>query len=347
MTQRTRALGVTLLGLALVLAPLNAAVKKPLDTVDVVTLLAAGIPNQRVAAIIRERGISFEPDKRFLDAVSLSGGDEEVLGALRSARRTEPAKSDYAPRSGESGLTQRFNRAIAFLDLKAYPQAERELRGGLQPPPDNETASQIHKLLAGICRMQKKYDDAIGELGQSLRLSPNDPEAYSLMGQILWDRHDYNGAIAQYRKVVSLEPDSSLAHTDLGFALRSKAELGPLIDSWLGESHAVQNQQEVQALQDEALNEYREAVRLDGQNAEAHCFLCQSLMERSKTDAALLECREAVRLRPEDAQFHLSLGLAFRAKGDLNAASEEIRTAHSLAPNDSTIDIMYRTLRKP
>ena len=51
-------------------------------------------------------------------------------------------------------------------------------------------------------------------------------------------------------------------------------------------------------------------------------------------DAALAEFREAVRLDPNHAEAHTKLGLAYKQKGDLGHAAESLKNAVRLDPND-------------
>jgi hypothetical protein len=60
-----------------------ASAKKPLNQVQVFALLAGQVPSHRVAMLVNERGIDFEPQQDYLDEVRL-GGLAQTL-PLRSA----------------------------------------------------------------------------------------------------------------------------------------------------------------------------------------------------------------------------------------------------------------------
>jgi hypothetical protein len=55
--------------------PESASAKKPLNQVQVITLLAAQVPSHRVTMLVQERGIDFEPTGDYLQEVRLAGGD--------------------------------------------------------------------------------------------------------------------------------------------------------------------------------------------------------------------------------------------------------------------------------
>jgi len=103
---------------------------------------------------------------------------------------------------------------------------------------------------------------------------------------------------------VALRPQSPGAHLNLGYALeRSTRRL------------------------DEAIAEYREAIRLDKDYAEAHSNLATALRKQGRLDAAIAEYREAIRLKSDNAIAHHNLGSALATKGLLDEAIREYREA--------------------
>ena len=60
---------------------------RPLSQVQVLELLKGGVPNGRVAALVRERGIDFQPTGEFIEALREAGGDEALEDSLKSAKQ--------------------------------------------------------------------------------------------------------------------------------------------------------------------------------------------------------------------------------------------------------------------
>jgi Flp pilus assembly protein TadD len=84
---------------------------------------------------------------------------------------------------------------------------------------------------------------------------------------------------------------------------------------------------------EEALREYREAIRLDPGYAEPHDNLGIALYwARHEVDEAIQEYREAIRLAPQNARAHNNLGVAYRTKGLVDPALLEFREAIRLDP---------------
>jgi hypothetical protein len=61
--------------------PEGEAAKKPLNQVQVFALLAGQVPSHRVAMLVQERGIDFEPTDEHLEEVRLCGGRDEPVSA--------------------------------------------------------------------------------------------------------------------------------------------------------------------------------------------------------------------------------------------------------------------------
>jgi tetratricopeptide (TPR) repeat protein len=84
---------------------------------------------------------------------------------------------------------------------------------------------------------------------------------------------------------------------------------------------------------DEAMAEFREALRLKPNFADPHNMLGLVLEDQGKLDEAMAEFREALRLEPNLADPHGNLGNVWRAQGKLAEAIAEYREALRLKPN--------------
>jgi formylglycine-generating enzyme required for sulfatase activity len=68
-----------------VIQALRAARPKPLAKEQVLQLLAGGVPSERAAALVKQRGIDFVADERYLQTLRLAGGEDTLIAALREA----------------------------------------------------------------------------------------------------------------------------------------------------------------------------------------------------------------------------------------------------------------------
>jgi formylglycine-generating enzyme required for sulfatase activity len=56
-------------------------------------LVAGGVSAERAAALVRQRGINFLPDDRYLQTLRLAGGDDALMAAVREASKAVRATS--------------------------------------------------------------------------------------------------------------------------------------------------------------------------------------------------------------------------------------------------------------
>jgi protein O-mannosyl-transferase len=78
---------------------------------------------------------------------------------------------------------------------------------------------------------------------------------------------------------------------------------------------------------DEAISHYREAIRLRGDNAEAHYNLGLVLADQGRLDEAISRYREAIRLKHDYVEAHNNLGSALAARGRFEEAISHYREA--------------------
>jgi Flp pilus assembly protein TadD len=83
----------------------------------------------------------------------------------------------------------------------------------------------------------------------------------------------------------------------------------------------------------EAIAEYREAIRLRPDHADAHNNLGNALSGQGKVSEAIAEYREAIRLQPDHAMAHNNLGNALSGQGKVSEAIAEYREAIRLQPD--------------
>src|SRR5579863_9946606 len=84
-----------------------------------------------------------------------------------------------------------------------------------------------------------------------------------------------------------------------------------------------------------AVKEYREAIHLKPDYAEAHNGLCDVLPELGgpNLDAAIPECEEALRLKPNYPEAHKNLADVYQEKTEFDKAIAEYREAIRLKPD--------------
>jgi tetratricopeptide (TPR) repeat protein len=187
-------------------------------------------------------------------------------------------------------------------DKEARAQAEAFLREAQRQHPNDFWLN--YNLIHFFSAMQPpQVEDIYHFAAVSVALRPESPGAHFNLGLALYDKGQFDAAIAAYKEAIRIKKDYAEAHYNLGNALHEKGRL------------------------DEAIAEYKEAIRTKKDYAGAHCNLGYTLHEKGRLDEAITEYREAIQIKKDDARFLYNLGIALRDKGQMDGAIAEYREA--------------------
>ena len=288
--------------------PTGGASEKPLTQVQVFALLSAKVASERVAMLVHDRGIDFEPTDDYLQEVRSAGGTGELISALKSAKVTKPSHVDPQAAAQQGEIQQHSARGAAYMRETRYADAEKEYRAALRLAPQD---ADLHFNLGIALGQEGNPDGAIAEFREVLRLNPNHEWAHANLGIALGNKGDWDGEIAEEHEALRLNPNNDFAHVDLGVALGGKGD-------WDGETA-----------------EEREALRLNPKNEFAHVYLAMALGAKGDGDGQIAEDREALGLNPNNEFAHVNLGMALGNKGDWDGQISEEREALRLNPNNA------------
>jgi Flp pilus assembly protein TadD len=254
-----------------------AGAKKPLNQVQIIALLAGGVPILRVAMLVKDRGIDFNLSDDYLQDILRVGGDKELVAALKNASVTRPAAAvDPAAAARQTDVRQHIARGAELAKKADYALAEQEYRAALQLDPQN---ADLYVSLAYVLIPQQKWDETQSAARAALRLDPNNDMAHNNLGVALGSKGDLDGAVSEFREALRLNPNYEVAHDNLGVALGIKGDV------------------------EGAIAEYREAVRLNPKYEVAHYNLGVALERKGDWRGALEEYHTAYTLNPNNADF--------------------------------------------
>ena len=80
----------------------------------------------------------------------------------------------------------------------------------------------------------------------------------------------------------------------------------------------------------EAIDAYKKAIRIDPDNAKAHCNLGVVYFNSGMQKEAIKAYKQAIRINPDDALAHYNLGFAYVFFNDRDSALEQYRILKSL-----------------
>jgi formylglycine-generating enzyme required for sulfatase activity len=151
---------------------------KPLTREQIGKLVAGGVPSERAAALVKQRGIDFLPDEQYLDMLRTAGGDDTLLAAVRQASAAVTAELVVTTSPGAAvyldGALQGRANPQGELAAKARPGAHA-LKVLLKGKKDFEqsvtlAARQTTKIEARL--------EALAPIPGQVRVSPKDGLKY-------------------------------------------------------------------------------------------------------------------------------------------------------------------------
>ncbi len=119
----------------------------------------------------------------------------------------------------------------------------------------------------------------------------------------------YAGVETLYRTTIARNPDCWMAHNNLGLALAARRR------------------------GNEAIEQYREALKLWPGYAQAHFNLANELGQCGRVDEAVEHYQRALELDPKYPAAHVGLGLVLARRGHLDEATAHFRKALAINPD--------------
>ena len=317
--------------------PQAASPGKPLNEVQVLALLAGGVPAPRVAMLVTTRGINFDVKDDYVQQVRQAGGDEGIISALKSTKVIKPVNAavyegpDAPHTDAQHPDPQQAGTQHPDTQQAGTQQAGTQQTNAVQDAARQEAAKQAearqademqHIARGSELARKADYAQAEQEYRAALQIDPDDAELYVSLAYVMIPQQKWDDTVTAARQAIKLDPDNDMAHNNLGVALGSKGDL------------------------DNAITEFRDAVRLNSNYEVAHDNLGVALGIKGDVDGAIAEYREAIRLNPKYEVAHYNLGIALEQKGDKAGALEEYHTASVLKPNDVGYLQNYQRLLK-
>ena len=178
-----------------------------------------------------------------------------------------------------------------------------------------------------------RYESAIEQDTQALRLRPDLTEAYYNRGSALLQLGRLPEAIANFERALQLQPHSPDVLTNLGDALARSDRLP------------------------EAIARYREALRIEPEANDTRAYLIQAellavrpLVQSGRVAEALAACEDVLRLEPENAAAHTALGNVLFLQGRLGEAVAQYEASLRTNPRDAgtreNLNVVRRTMQQ-
>ena len=262
--------------------------------------------------------------------------------ACLALRDLEPAAAHIAAAIELSPKDPEFYRVAAFIasgrgrrdEAAAFAMQSVQLDGG---------NSDALRLLARLQEDAGNFADAEETRRKSLDLRPNDAEAWSDLGTVLWRLKRLDEALACYRKAIVADP--ALANGYFGSSC-VLAQLGRIDEAALAAEQAIERRPGVPAYLShfghllsrlgrpaEAIDAMSRALEHDPGNAGIHAFIADiSLNIDHLSKQGLHHARRAAECAPGAAGYHVRLAQILTRHLRLVEAIEVYEHAISLQP---------------
>ena len=206
---------------------------------------------------------------------------------------------------------------------EAIARFERALELRSRNDPRDETPEL--QLELGNALLQKgDVTEAMARYRRALELRPNFVAARANLGSALVKQGRRTEAIAELRAALALEPNDAATHNNLANALLQ------------------------QGAADEARRHFEEAKRLNpggDVSADVYTNAGNAALQKRDIDGAISNYRQALAIRPNYAEAHSNLGTAFLLQGNVAEAIREFETTLALAPQSlPTLNNLARLL---
>jgi tetratricopeptide (TPR) repeat protein len=202
-------------------------------------------------------------------------------------------------------LSTYFDLASAYLGKGEPEQAREPMTGALKLDPQNP---RVYSMMGVVENRLGNKDEAIKLFQRALELDPRFEEAYVNMAALWQQAGDLDKAEEAVRTVLKSTPTHAGAHSRLGSLLLVKGKLS------------------------EAEAELRAALKTDPYHAQAYTSLGVLYDQQGRYDEALNAYQEALKSEGRLAEVHHAIGAIYTKQGKLEQAEVQLKEALRINP---------------
>jgi len=257
--------------------------------------------------------------------------DSQLLDFLQKTSSLESAHPRLDPAQAEK------LRALGYANSDSTSASTNE-KVAVDPRDKITVANKFFRAL--VDTEEDRYDEAISELRDVVRMEPNLSAAYLELGTALVHQRDYDDALRVLRKAATQMPDSGLLHYELGFALVKTGQWEAALSEMQAAVACTPTSAQMhfylgaillrlKRVQD-ATAEFDKVLALDADHFMANLKYGEVLLLQGNATAALPKLSQALKANPESAEAHAFLAEAYDKLGQVQNAEEERTRASQL-----------------
>ncbi len=335
---------------------------------------ALAIPEFQAAVAIDPENVDAQANLGVL--LFFQGKAADSIPHFRAALKSQPG---LAKIQGLLGMAESrtLDIANARKDMEtAFPRLEDrrfQVQLGLELVGLDTESGDLEKAATVIAQLRRTdpdnaevlyaahrvYSDLAGESMLALSLAaPDSAQMHQLLAHEDIRQGNTDGAIAQYRKAIAIDPHlpgvhfelAELLHTSTDEAVKKQAEQeyrAALLDNAQDEK-SILRLAEIDAQKgntDQSYQEYAKAVELQPADAEAKLGLAKTLIAMNQSDQALALLEDAVHLEPTNATAHYRLATLYRKLGRTDDAKREMELYQKFKEMKEKLRALYKELQ--
>jgi Flp pilus assembly protein TadD len=201
-----------------------------------------------------------------------------------------------------------IRRGHLLLDHGQFDQALQIATAALTEDPEDAAA---WALLVETRFAQRAFEETVRDGRRALGVTPDDARIHLLIGIAHYQLRQHEDCATMLRRTIELAPDDAAAHGVLGAAL-----------AHLGDEPGARRETDL-------------AITLAPERSELHRIRGQALLHLGYLYDAETSFRETLRLNPEDVDAHVNLGYIADRRGDRDQALEHNLNAARLDPGNA------------
>jgi tetratricopeptide (TPR) repeat protein len=216
----------------------------------------------------------------------------------------------YGPQYSVNVGVELFRKTLQNLKKKniAIPLSDEEMKAFAEQDEVNEKLQEEQNLKrqeyakyeeTGRINLEKKnYNEAIADFNKVLEIDPNNKIAYFNRARAKSGLGDSKGSIEDNNKVIELDPSYSMAYNNRGW------------DNFLLKNYI------------EALKDFNNAIELEPRNAVAYDSRQETKFALNDFAGCMEDCNMAISLNPKLANSYFFRGKVYFKNGDKTKACE-------------------------
>jgi len=240
-------------------------------------------------------------DVRVRAALALSLFTTENFSGTLDALKPIQSQVD-----GDPGLAYAF--AVSLVKTGSYDEGVRRLKAmaAADPNSTDEHSADLHMMLGSAFADQHEYDTALEEYRKSVTINPGQEKTHYLAGLALIRNGHPKDAVEELRTALKISPTDASAKYHLAFSLIQVREL------------------------EEARTLLQEVIRQDPKHADAYYELGKLQLEQGDTKGSVLSLENGIKANPEADYIHYQLAMAYRRDSRTEDAEREIKLYQTL-----------------